>query len=202
MNDVARQRVRVTAMRDWLYADLSRYPRSAMRLAFTSNHDENSWSGSEFTRMGDAREIMTVFTFVMPGGLPLIYTGQEIGYDHSFSFFDRDPIPSYGANWHTGFYRRLTAMRHSCPALASGERGGEMIEIRNNAEDCLMTFVREVEGNRVVAVMNLSPYAIQADYYTGIYAGLYTDALTGDCYELRGHVRESMAPWSYRILTR
>ena len=202
MNDVARQRVRVTAMRDWLYADLRRYPRSAMRLAFTSNHDENSWSGSEFTRMGDAREIMTVFTFVMPGGLPLIYTGQEIGYDHSFSFFDRDPIPSYGANWHTGFYRRLTAMRHSCPALASGERGGEMIEIRNNAEDCLMTFVREVEGNRVVAVMNLSPYTIQADYYTGIYAGLYTDAFTGDCYELRGHVRESMAPWSYRILTR
>lgn len=136
MNDVARQRVRVTAMRDWLYADLRRYPRSAMRLAFTSNHDENTWSGSEFTRLGDAREIMTVFTFVMPGGLPLIYTGQEIGYDHSFSFFDRDPIPSYGANWHTGFYRRLTAMRHSCPALASGERGGEMIEIRNNAEDC------------------------------------------------------------------
>lgn len=202
MNDVARQRVRVTAMRDWLYADLSRYPRSAMRLAFTSNHDENTWSGSEFTRLGDAREIMTVFTFVMPGGLPLIYTGQEIGYDHSFSFFDRDPIPSYGANWYTDLYRRLAAMRHSCPALASGERGGEMIEIRNNAEDCLMTFVREVDGNRVIAVMNLSPYTIQADYYTGIYAGLYTDALTGDCYELRGHVREDMAPWSYRILTR
>lgn len=67
MNDVARQRVRVTAMRDWLYADLRRYPRSAMRLAFTSNHDENTWSGSEFTRLGDAREIMTVFTFVMAG---------------------------------------------------------------------------------------------------------------------------------------
>ena len=27
--------------------------------------------------------------------------------------------------------------------------------------------------------MNLSPYAIHADYYTGIYAGMYTDAMTG-----------------------
>ena len=202
MNDVAQQRVRVTSLRDYIYADRRRYPRSAMRLAFTSNHDENSWNGSEFTRMGDAREIMAAFTFVVPRGLPLVYTGQEIGYDHSFAFFDRDPIPSYAANSFTDFYRRLAGLRHANPALAAGEAGGEMVEIRNNAEDCLMTFVREVKGNRVVAVMNLSPYAIHADYYTGIYAGMYTDAMTGVACELRGHVEEDMAPWSYRILTR
>ena len=40
--DVAQQRVRVTALRDYIYADRGRYPRRAMRLAFTSNHDENS----------------------------------------------------------------------------------------------------------------------------------------------------------------
>ncbi len=204
LNDVAQQRVRVTALRDWLRADRRRYPRSAMRLAFTSNHDENSWNGSEFARMGAARGIMAAFTFVVPGGLPLIYTGQEVGYDHSFAFFDRDPIPaeSYRANAYTEFYRRLTELRHANPALAAGGRGGDMVEISNNAEDCLMTFVREVPGNQVVAVMNLSPYAIETDYYTGIYAGMYTDALTGRPSELRGHVVEPMGPWSYRILTR
>lgn len=202
LNDVARQRVRVTALRDYLYADRERYPDWAMRLVFTSNHDENTWSGSEFTRMGDAREAMAVFTFVVPRGLPLVYTGQEVGYDHSFAFFDRDPMPACGANAFTAFYRRLAALRHDNPALASGGRGGEMICLRNNAEDCLMTFVREAGGNRVVAIMNLSPYAIHADYYTGIYAGLYTDAMAGTKYELRGHVEEDMAPWSYRILTR
>ena len=204
LNDVAQQRVRVTALRDWLRADRGRYPRSAMRLAFTSNHDENSWNGSEFARMGAARGIMAAFTFVVPGGLPLIYTGQEVGYDHSFAFFDRDPIPaeSYRANAYTEFYRRLTELRHANPALAAGGRGGDMVEISNSAEDCLMTFVREVPGNQVVAVMNLSPYAIETDYYTGIYAGMYTDALTGRPSELRGHVVEPMGPWSYRILTR
>ena len=204
LNDVAQQRVRVTALRDWLRADRGRYPRSAMRLAFTSNHDENSWNGSEFARMGAARGIMAAFTFVVPGGLPLIYTGQEVGYDHSFAFFDRDPIPaeSYRANAYPEFYRRLTELRHANPALAAGGRGGDMVEISNNAEDCLMTFVREVPGNQVVAVMNLSPYAIETDYYTGIYAGMYTDALTGRPSELRGHVVEPMGPWSYRILTR
>lgn len=202
MNDVAQQTVRVTALRDYIYADRKQFPDWAMRLAFTSNHDENSWSGSEFTRMGAAREIMAAFTFVVPRGMPLVYTGQEIGYDHSFAFFDRDPIGFYGGNSFTDFYRRLCTLRHSNPALAAGGNGGKMVEVRNNAEDCLLTFVREVEGNRVLVMMNMSPYAIQTDYYTGIYAGLYIDAMTGSDYEVRGHVDEVMAPWAYRILTR
>lgn len=173
-----------------------------MRLTFTSNHDENSWSGSEFVRFGNAREAMTVFTFVVPRGLPLIYTGQEVGYDHSFAFFDRDSIPAecYKANGETELYRRLAALRHDNPALASGGRGGRLVEIRNNAEDCLMILVREKDGNRVVAIMNLSPYAIHADYRTGIYTGIYTDAMTGEERLLPEHVEEDMAPWSYRVL--
>lgn len=201
MNDVARQNRRVTAIRDYLYADRERYPRSAIRLMFTSNHDENSWNGSEFSRMGAAAEIMAVLTFVLEKGMPLLYTGQEVGYDHAFAFFDRDPLPETAPNDHTELYRRLAAMRHDNPALDAGELGGETIEIRNNAEDCLMTFVREVAGNRVVAIMNLSPYTIQADYRTGIYAGSYRDALTGEGYDLPAHVRQQMGGWSYRLLT-
>ena len=202
LNDVAQRKVRVTALRHYLYADRDRYPRTAIRLAFTSNHDENTWNGSEFARMGDAREIMAVFSFLAPQGMPLIYTGQEVGYDHSFAFFDRDPIPAdtYAANAFTFFYRRLTALKHASWALDAGERGGALIEIRNNAEDCLMTFVREAAGSRVFAALNLSPYTIHADYNTGIYAGAYTDAMSGAWCELTGHVEEDMAPWSYRIL--
>ncbi len=52
MNDVAQQKVRVTALRDYIYADRNRYPQSAMRLCSPVhgkelyltrfNHDENS----------------------------------------------------------------------------------------------------------------------------------------------------------------
>ncbi|MDE7128792.1 MAG: alpha-amylase, partial [Alistipes sp.] len=89
---VAKGTRRVWDLRNALYADLSRYPAEAMRMSFTSNHDENSWSGSEFERFGDALEVMTAFTFLMPKTIPLIYTGQEVGYDHSFAFFEHDPL--------------------------------------------------------------------------------------------------------------
>jgi hypothetical protein len=77
-----------------------------------------------------------------------------------------------------------------------------MIEIENNAKDCIMTFVREVDGSRVVAIMNLSPYVIHADFNTGIYAGMYRDALSGARVRLDEHVERDLQPWSYQILVK
>lgn len=197
--DIAQGKCRVDALRHYLWADRERYPQHALRLMFTSNHDENSWSGSEFQRLGDAVEIMAALTFVLPQGLPLIYTGQEFGYDHSFEFFDRDPLPSLEPNRWGEFYRRLTSLKHHCSALDSGAEGGSFVEIRNNAEDCLLTFVREKGTSRVVCIMNVSPWAIHTDYHTGIYAGTYRDAMTGEEFHLAEHVKRDMAPWSFTI---
>ena len=198
--DIAQGKCRVDALRRWLYTDRERYPQSALRLMFTSNHDENSWSGSEFSRLGDAVRIMAALTFVLPQGLPLIYTGQEVGYDHSFEFFDRDPLPSLAANEWSDFYRSLMALKHRAAALDSGENGGSFVEIRNNAEDCLMTFVREKAGSRVVCVMNVSPWTIHTDYHTGIYAGTYRNALTGEEVVLHDHIERDMAPWEFFVI--
>ena len=202
MCDIARGERRVWDLRNKIYANRENYPASAMRMMFTSNHDENSWSGSEFYRFGDAREVMTALSFVWEGAMPLIYTGQEVGYDHSFAFFDRDHIPAelYQPNDDTELYRRLIALKHSEAALQAGERGGRMIEIENNAKDCMMTFVREVGDSRVVALMNLSPYTIHANYNNGIYAGEYTNALTGEKVLLPLHLEQNIEPWGYTLL--
>jgi hypothetical protein len=77
-----------------------------------------------------------------------------------------------------------------------------MIEIENNAKDCMMTFVREVRGSRVVAIVNLSPYTIHADFRTGIYAGEYRNALTDERYTLYDHVEADFEPWQYKILVK
>ena len=204
MVDIAKGARRVWDLRNAIHAERQRYPREAMRMSFTSNHDENSWSGSEQSRFGASLEVMTALTFLMPSTMPLIYTGQEVGYDHSFEFFERDAIPAelYRANRPTELYRRLIALKHRERALDAGERGGDMIEIDNNAKDCMITLVREVEGSRVVAILNLSPYTIHADFNTGIYAGTYRDALSGERVELTEHVERDIAPWHYQILVR
>ena len=204
MVDIAKGARRVWNLRNAIHSERARYPREAMRMSFTSNHDENSWSGSEQQRFGNALEVMSALTFLMPSTMPLIYTGQEVGYDHSFEFFERDAIPveAYKANRTTELYRRLCALKHGERALDAAERGGEMIEIENNAKDCMITLVREVEGSRVVAMLNLSPYNIHADFRTGIYAGTYRDAITGERVELPEHVERDIPAWNYQILVK
>lgn len=200
MVDVAQQRTRVTALRDYIYGDRGRYPRSAMRLAFTSNHDENSWSGSEFDRFGEAREAMAVFSFVVPRGLPLIYTGQEVGYDHRFEFFEKDPMPSWEPNEWTEFYTRLNAMRHANPALASGGKGGEMAYMGGAVAD-IMAFTRILGDNKVVCFFNLSAEP-QAVIPTVEVAGDFTDALTGEPRSIVAGEEFALAPWEYAILVK
>lgn len=204
MVDIAKGARRVWDLRNAIHTERARYPREAMRMSFTSNHDENSWSGSEQSRFGAALEVMTALTFLMPATMPLIYTGQEVGYDHSFEFFERDHLPAehYRENRTTELYRRLCNLKHKERALDAGERGGDMIEIENNAKDCMMTFVREVEGSRVVAILNLSPYTIHADFRTGIYAGRYYDAISGEYVVLDDHVERDIVPWHYQILVK
>ncbi len=87
------------------------------RLSFTSNHDENSWSGTEFERMGDAVKALSVLAWALPKSQPLLYTGQEVGFDHRFEFFRKDISPDWAANEWTDFYTKLISLKHEHPAL-------------------------------------------------------------------------------------
>ncbi len=68
-----------------------RDPRSISRPM----HDENSHSGSEYERMGDAAKAFAVLVLYLEWQVcPLIYSGQEIAESTKrLKFFDKDPIP-------------------------------------------------------------------------------------------------------------
>ena len=197
---VAQGKTRVWTLRDKIYSVLNDNPRTSMHMSFTSNHDENSWSGSEQSRFGEALSAMSALSFVLPKSLPLVYTGQEIGYDHSFKFFDKDAMPQFEWNNATEIYHRLCEMKHDCSSLRSADLGGSFIELNTNASDCLLAFVREDEHSRVVYIANLSPYKIFADFHTGIYAGDYKNVISGETETLYEHTWGDMEPWSYRLL--
>ena len=55
----------------------AQYPAGALKLLFTSNHDENTYYGTEYEKYGAAAEAVAVFTCTWPG-VPLIYSGQEL----------------------------------------------------------------------------------------------------------------------------
>ncbi|MCM1151607.1 MAG: alpha-amylase family glycosyl hydrolase [Alistipes sp.] len=199
MNEIAQGKKSAADLRELLARHAEEYPAEAFRMMFTSNHDENSWAGTEFERMGDAAAAFAVLTYVLPQSLPLIYTGQEIGYDHRFEFFEKDPIPAYEPNEWTAFYRKLNALRHGNPALASGERGGEMTYMGGAPADVL-AFSRTKGDNKVVCFFNLSA-APQAVIPTVGFDGDFTDALSGSVRSVVPGEEFALGPWEYLILT-
>ncbi len=149
LNDIAQGKKGITELLEYVKHDAERFPEDAFRLMFTSNHDENSWAGTEFERMGDAAKVMAVLTFTLPNGQPLIYTGQEMGLNHRFQFFEKDPAPAWEVNEFAQFYQELIKLRHEHPALRPGGKGGRFEVV--SAEDSTLVF-RRVLDNDVVTV--------------------------------------------------
>ena len=154
LNAVARQEKCAADIIAYLEKNASEYPEEAFRLMFTSNHDENSWAGTEFERMGGAAKAMAVLTFTLPGGQPLVYTGQEIGWNKRFEFFEKDPVPTWETNEYTDFYKWLIKLRHDNPALDSGEKGGTFEVI--SVEDDMFVFSRTLPDNKVTVSVRLA----------------------------------------------
>ena len=149
----------VADLKEYLARDDKNYPAPAMRLMFTSNHDENSWAGTEFERMGDAYRAFATLTFVLPKSQPLIYTGQEIGLDRRLEFFEKDSVKElvdveYGKEFRT-YYKNMAAFRHANKALAAGENVAPMVYMEG-APETVFAFAREKEDNKVIGLFNFS----------------------------------------------
>lgn len=169
--------------------------REAFRLMFTSNHDENSWAGTEFERMGDAARVMAFLTFTLPNGQPLVYTGQEMGFDHRFEFFEKDPVPAWEHNGFTDFYTALIRLRHENPALAAGERGGQAAyPLGERTPDGLMLFSRTAGGNEVTVAANLSAEEVAFDLP---FEGSRREFFTGK--EYTGGTRTVLPAWQWLV---
>jgi len=135
------------------------YPQGAYRMTFTSDHDENSWAGSDRELYGQGADAMAVLAATLPG-MALIYGGQEAGLDKRLAFFDKDEV-----DWHhlarARLYARLLALKHAHPALASGMTSGNLAILETgNAQ--VFAFARVAGADKVRVAVNLSAKPAEA----------------------------------------
>lgn len=208
MNGFVNGEKTVKDLREYITKDSTSTPSSAFRLTFTSNHDENSWHGTEFERMGASADLCSVLCFTLPKSQPLIYTGQEIGLNRRLKFFEKDPIVDWSSNIHTLFFKRLISLKHNNPALLSGEKGGKMTYIPiTGVSDDILAFSRKVKGNEVIVVANVSPKIVsfvlplKHRYSVAFRNGEgYGEEKSNDKY--KGDVSVTLQPWGWLVLTK
>lgn len=153
MREVARDVKKANVLKIYIPTD---FPDGTYTLNFMDNHDKNSW---EHTIMGafgpEPMVAMFSFMYTIPGA-PLIYSGDEIGLDHAIAFMERDPIDWESSEYD---YRELLGelgnIKSANPALHNGNYGGEIVYYDLDNKN-IISFYRQVEGNTVKCIFNLS----------------------------------------------
>ena len=131
------------------------FPADSYLMNMTTNHDMNSWEGTEFERLGKFAPALAVLTYMMPG-MPLIYTGQETGLNRAFEFFQKDAPPQWEPrNDYFTFYQRLNTLKHTRPELAAGIAGGSVHPVKVNNSNDMIAFKRELGKQGTFFAANL-----------------------------------------------
>ena len=201
MNGVAQGKNTVEDL--WAYfakADSTIRP-NAIRMNFITNHDENSWNGTEFERMGNSVPLWSAFRYVVPG-MPMIYTGQLSGNHHRLEFFEKDMIDINPEYAQADLYKQLNNLRANNKALHSPELGAPMMCIAADNEH-IFACVRYAEGqtNTVIAVMNMSGEEQTVTLDLTEYVGKY-DCICGKEIQLEASQTFQLKPWEYKIFTK
>jgi glycosidase len=173
------------------------FPKNALRLFFTSNHDENSWNKADYGTMpGASHAPFAVLTQTIVRSVPLIYSGQEEPFLDSISFFYKDTI-RFSKYERSSFYQTLLHLRTNNQALAANASYKKISTGNNQA---LFAYARENNGKKVLVILNLSAApqtAVIGDYS---YYGNATNVFSGQSEALSAKPIV-MEPWAYRVYT-
>lgn len=171
------------------------YPQDTYRMYMITNHDRNSWEGTEFERYGRGTGAFAVLSYTLPG-IPMMYTGQEVGFNHPFEFFETDTVqPDYTPNEFTAFYKMLNGLKHTHPALRAGKTGGAMLRYPTKDENVYI-FSRSLPEDEVVVYVNLSDKPAPVEFTADV------PVLEGKVDYFSSAPAEqpvTLAPWEYRI---
>jgi glycosidase len=131
----------------------------SMRAWFTSNHDENTWNGTEYEKYGIIAKPLAVFSATW-NGVPLLYSGQELPNMKRLEFFEKDVIDWNGNNQMASFYKTLLHLKSSNPALRGGDSNVTTYLLKTSADDKILSYVRKNGKDEVLVVLNMSKEAV------------------------------------------
>jgi len=201
MNEVAQGKKTTEALDKYFAKDDSVYGLGAYRMYFTSNHDENSWSGSEFERMGANHLPLFVLAATARSSMPLLYTGQEVSMRKRLRFFEKDTVDWKGPSL-APFYTAVFALKRSQPALANGPWGGPQTTLRTDGGDRVYAFTRTRDANTVLVALNVGDKPASVAYSGLTNAGAFTDWFSKAAVSLGADGKIEIPAHGYRVLVR
>lgn len=168
--------------------EFNQVPSGGTKLRYITNHDVFAWDETPHEVYNDGQVGAFVATAFMPG-IPLIYSGQEIGNSQLISFFNKNAL-----NWSQNpeilaQYQTIMSIRNDLSAVTAGG-----LETYTNSNAIL--FKRTLDEEEVLVMVNTRDIAVSVTLPAELSNTSWMDEVSGQTVQLN----ESVTLTSYQYL--
>jgi glycosidase len=196
MNDIAAGKKKPTDLVNFLQQLDSTFPANAIRLRFTSNHDENSWNKADYgTLPGAIHAPFSVLTHTLPRSLPLVYSGQEEPILRAIPFFEKDTMV-FKQLGRAAFYQSLYRLRKNNAAL---QPNAPCLFYVTSLPEQVLAFTRENGKSKILVLVNLSAQPVNFQIKDAKLAGKARNIFNNSTESLSVDANFALDAWGYRV---
>jgi glycosidase len=196
MNDIAAGKKKPTDLVNFLQQLDSTFPANAIRLRFTSNHDENSWNKADYgTLPGAIHAPFSVLTHTLPRSLPLVYSGQEEPILRAIPFFEKDTMV-FKQLGRAAFYQSLYRLRKNNTAL---QPNAPCLFYATSLPEQVLAFTRENGKSKILVLVNLSAQPVNFQIKDAKLAGKARNIFNNSTESLSVDANFALDAWGYRV---
>ena len=212
MSDALTGRAPASTLRETWERAAAKYPKGALRLRFSDNHDQLRATGS----FGLPAALAASAVMYTLDGVPLLYNGMEVadGTESAApALFEKTTIDWGMAERRPQvrtYYQSLAALRRAHPALSRGETRW----LKNDEERRILSFARVGTDETLVVTVNLSslPYEGRIEVEPGEYREITPAPAPGAVVSASASQEPAaravafplmkLAPWEFRVFSR
>ncbi len=187
-----RSHLPVQSLIDLLHQQKAALPAHTTELFFTTNHDENSWNGTEYEKYGIYAKALAVFNYVYPYSIPLIYSGQELPHLKRLKFFEKDLIEWKENPELHSFYKTLIAFHKN------KFTGGDLSLLHSDKN--ILAFSYSKEDRAVLLFLNLDKEKVASNFISEKCEGNYRNVFSNEMIAITGVIKIELAPGEFLLL--
>jgi glycosidase len=177
-------------------SDYVSVPQGKHILRWISNHDDNAWDDTPANIFNGQPGAMAAFVVTAyMGGVPLIYNGQEVGFNTKLPFFQNSSVK---IDWNLNpdilqQYIKLVNFRKNSLAATNGT-----LETFHTSD--VMGFKRKSGDEELVVIVNLRNQAKDFALPASLTNSEWTNVVTDQAVPLNTSL--SLQPYEYLVLTK
>ena len=175
-------------------SEITSLPTPGIKLRYITNHDNASTDGSTITEYNGKQGALAAFVITAyMGGVPLIYSSQEVGYPGTINFFNNVTV-DYTANPDMiAAYKKILSFRAAHEAIKTGA-------LTSYSDANVVAFEKTSGTDDVLVLVNTKSSAVTFTLPTNLQATTWTNGITNAITTLPALL--TLQPYTYLVLRR